>query len=146
MRLLLTVQCSNEWNESRPHYGIIDITPEYAQSVLKYMEAVAPLEEIGGFYMAEFFDYSVEYGDLPEGYGENEALLELVGQADELGYVELPSNMELHLDEARTDCNTIAVSKGDVFYAAADKYTSDRLECELIPRALFEQVAQQVTA
>ena len=146
MRLLLNVSCSNGFDDEAASYGLLEITPQYAREVLKMMDAVAPLKELGSFYMAEFFDYSVQYGNLPAGWDENERLAELVEALEQTDMVEVPEDLEFELEPSRTDIDTIGVSPTDVLYTAAEKYSDSRLECPLMERALFEKVAGAVEA
>jgi hypothetical protein len=151
IKILLAVSCTNEWNDVRPQYGLLEITPEYAARVLETAKAVQPMLELSHFYSAEFWDCSVVYGNLPEDCDDNNPLVELSDIADEEGCALIPEGLTFvvgekcdgsdegfHFVSSRTESDTIVYTKSGVFYAAMDV---DRLECIMLPIGLFEAVA-----
>jgi hypothetical protein len=147
MKIITNVSASADF--SGVSYGLIEISTEFAATILSWMDKAKELNEtITSFNNIEIFNYSVDYFNYFDSFGEikNAEGSYLEELLDEQKIVILPDELEDSIeppDEAcvRTDCDTIHVSQGEIHWEAYSKHTDVQLHTNNISREWIEKIA-----
>jgi len=122
-----------------PDFALLELTPEYAQLLLRRMAmARAQQSQDKSLYALSFWSGQptfVCWDALPE---------ELAGQVEEEELVILEQAPAVAADQVeRVECVRAVVTPEDVYWEAIVKHTSIRLATATCPRATLAEIVQQ---
>lgn len=132
-RLVCRTSYSSDFQDGYTH-AVVHLCPAAARRLLEYRDLLPALQRHdSNFYVAEFFDTSVDYGDLTENDWQG------VGDHLDIGdWWTLPSGAEMEPAGVTADC--LCVTKRGVHWSASSQYSGAAFETERITWAELEQV------
>ena len=136
MKVLLEVRCDNEYNEDAPSHGLINITPELVNLVMKrfaLVEQVAASDD--KLVYMEFWDGHEIVKTITFGRAAEEDSFDY-----DAGWQEVADTFAL-VEETLTKYDTMLVSKEHVQWIATDK-TGDYFRSAWIPLEHWQEWAK----
>lgn len=119
----------------------VDISPVHARLILRQRDAFLALP-FASIASIEFHDCSATfYNDVSfdDVLGETFAR-----KLDMERHLEAPALWDGgSLETARTSCDRLVIDQDGFYWVASDKYTSTRVESDLIPYSLIEAIAKE---
>lgn len=139
MKILTMTWATSE--DSWANLAAVDISPAHAKMILRQRDAFLALP-FASVASIEFHDCSATFYndvDLDDVLGETFAR-----KLDMERCLEAPALWDGgSLEQTRTDCDRLVIDESGFYWVASDKYTSARVESELIPYAVIEALAKE---
>lgn len=162
MKILTDVHDSDEYSGSDIHCAYIEITPDYARTLLNYIELASSVNnkatEMGSLFLdMRILDDSVRWIDRGEENTNNslEETLSGLGLSDKNekllmdgGYAILPNGYILpkNVTIARTEMDTVIVDSSSITYKTMPKYRDNHVGTTFIAtKEMLEKIAAKST-
>lgn len=160
-RLLARAYCSNEHTNFDCDYVEIDLTPEYAQSILAKVEVFKRLKnEQKELEEMRYWDYSPRwFATAPEQRNYSDEIDHTEEQSDDLsesidaldleGWQPAPEALTIpEWADARTECDRLVIQERDVMWSCSPKHSNEDVTTPLLDVAELEKIAagREVTA
>jgi hypothetical protein len=119
----------------------VDISPAHARLILRQRDAFLALP-FANVASIEFHDCCATfYNDVDLEYVLSETFAR---KLDMERHLEAPATWDgSGLEASRTSCDRLVIDQDGFYWVASDKYTSARVESELIPYGLIEALAKE---